>query len=104
MAFTDTDLEALLFKSMLLSWQNAYLLKGTRVSDDFWQMLSYFVQFQSITDNQTELKVYSASQGLDNGRQHKYSHTYHRQNGLFHSPFQRSQINTDCIPQKNNAI
>ena len=34
-AFTDTDLKALLLKSMPLSWQNAYLLKGTRVSDDF---------------------------------------------------------------------
>ena len=34
-AFTDTDLKALLLKSMPLSWKNAYLLKGTRVSDDF---------------------------------------------------------------------
>jgi hypothetical protein len=35
--FTDTDLKALLLKSMPLSWQNAYLLKGTCISDDFWQ-------------------------------------------------------------------
>jgi hypothetical protein len=34
--FTDTDLKALLLKLMPLSWQNAYLLKGTRTSDDFW--------------------------------------------------------------------
>jgi hypothetical protein len=72
---TDTDLKALLFKSMPLSWQNAYLLKGTCISDDFQQMLSYFIQFQSITDNQRGLKVYSASQGLNNERQHKYSGT-----------------------------
>ena len=50
--FTDTDLKALLLKSMPLSWQNAYLLKGTCVSDNFCQMLSYFVQSQSIGDSQ----------------------------------------------------
>jgi hypothetical protein len=43
--FTDTDLKALLLKSVPLSWQTAYLLKGTRVSDDFLQILSYFVQY-----------------------------------------------------------
>jgi hypothetical protein len=89
-AFTDTDLKALLLKSMPLSWQNAYLLKGTRISDDFWQMLSYFIQFQNITDNQTGMKVFSASQSLDNGRQHKYSCTNPRQNRYFPSSFQNS--------------
>ena len=49
--FTDTDLKALLLKSMPLSWQNASLLKGTRASDNFCQMLSYFVQSQSIGDS-----------------------------------------------------
>ena len=53
--FTDTDLKALLLKSMPLSWQNAYLLKGTCVSDNFCQMLSYFVQSQSIGDSQVKL-------------------------------------------------
>ena len=85
--FTDTDLKALLFKLMLLLWQNAYLLKGTCVSDDFWKMLSYFVQFQSITDNQTGLKVFSASQGFDNGRQHEYSFTNCGQSKHFPSSF-----------------
>ena len=33
--FTDTDLKALLLKSMPLSWQNTYLLKGSRVSVNF---------------------------------------------------------------------
>ena len=49
--FTDTDLKPLLMKSMPLPWQNAYLLKGTCVSDDFHEMLSYFVQSQSIGDH-----------------------------------------------------
>jgi hypothetical protein len=71
-AFTDTDLKVLLLKLMPLSWQNAYLLKGTRISDDYWQMLSYFVQFQSITGNQTGIIIFSTSQSFDNGRQHKY--------------------------------
>ena len=35
MIFTDTDLKALLLKSMPHTWQNSYLLKGTRITDDF---------------------------------------------------------------------
>ena len=89
--FTDTDLKALLFKLMPLSWQNAYLLTGTHVSDDFQQVHSYFVQFQSITDNQTGLKVYSALQGLDNGRQHKYSCTNCGKGFSFFFPEQSEQ-------------
>ena len=56
--FTDTDLKALLLKSMPLSWQNAYLLKGTCVSHNFCQMLSYFVQTQSIGDSQVASKPF----------------------------------------------
>ena len=51
--FTETVLKALLLKSMPLAWQNAYMLKGTRATDNFCQMLLYFVQTQSIGDNQT---------------------------------------------------
>ena len=102
-AFTDTDLKALLLKSMPLSWQNAYLLKGTCISDDFRQMLSYFVQFQSITDNQTGTKTFSTSQSLDNGRQHKYSHTNHGRSGCFSSSFQSGLNNINQIPQKNTG-
>ena len=103
-AFTDTDLKALLLKSMPLSWQNVYLLKGTRVSDDFWQMLSYFVQFQNITDNQTGTNTFSTSQGLNNERQHKYSRTSCGQSGHFPSSFQSGQNNIDQIPRKNTSI
>ena len=87
-AFTDTDLKALLLKLMPLSWKNAYLLKGTRVSDDFRQILSYFVQFQNITDNQTGTKTFSTLQGLNNERQHKYIRTNRGQSGHFPSSFQ----------------
>ena len=54
--FTDTDIKALLLRSMPLSWQNAFFLKGTCVSDNFCQMLSYFVQSQSIGDSQVASK------------------------------------------------
>ena len=46
-----TALKDLLLKSVPSSWQNAYLLKGTQTTDDFQQMLSYFVQLHSITEN-----------------------------------------------------
>ena len=49
-SFSESDLKALLLKSMPISWQHAYALKGTRSSDDYRHMLSYFVQYQSITD------------------------------------------------------
>ena len=51
--FTDTDLKALLLNSLPLSWQNSYMLKGTCAIDNFCEMLLYFVQTQSIGDNQT---------------------------------------------------
>ena len=101
--FTDTDLKALLLKSMPSLWQNAYLLKGTRTTDDFRQMLSYFVQLQSITDNQTVAKAPSASQGLDNRKQHKYVNTNHGRSGQFSSPFQSSRADFDSILQKPNT-
>ena len=56
--FTGTNFKALLLKSMPSSWQNACLSKGTCTSENFWQMLSYFVQLQSITDNQTVSKAF----------------------------------------------
>ena len=65
--FTDTDLKALLLKSMPLSWQNAYLLKGTRASDDFRQMLLYFVQSQSIGDSQVVSKPFFSPTTLHGG-------------------------------------
>ena len=51
--FTETNLKALLLKSIPLAWQNAYMLKGTCATDNFCQMIPYFVQTQSIGDNQT---------------------------------------------------
>ena len=51
--FTETDLKALLLKSMPFAWQNAHMLKGICATDNFCQMLLYFVQTQSIGDNQT---------------------------------------------------
>ena len=60
---------------MPISWQNAYLLKGTQVTDDFCQMLTYFVQFQNITDTQTMSKSFSTTQELSTLRQHKYTRT-----------------------------
>ena len=56
--FTDTGLKALLLKSMPLSWQNAYLLKGIRASQNFCPMLSYFVQSQSIGESQVASKPF----------------------------------------------
>ena len=67
--FTDTDLKALLLKSKPSSWQNAYLSKGKCTPDDFLQILSYFVQLQSITDFKTDTKAFSDSQILDSGKQ-----------------------------------
>ena len=101
--FTVSDLKALLLKLMPLSWQNAYLLKGTCISDDFRQMLSYFVQLQSITDNQTGTKTFSILQSLDNGRQHKYICTNRGQNVCFPSSFQSGWNNTNRIPWKNTS-
>ena len=67
-------------------------------------MLPYFVQFQNITDNQTGTKIFSTSQGLNNERQHKYSHTNRGQSGCFPTSFQSGQNNTDQIPWKNTGI
>jgi hypothetical protein len=81
--FTDTDLKALLLKAIPSSWQNAYLLRGTCTSDNFPHIHSYFIQLQSITDNQTVAKYFSASQHLDNGKQLNYVCTDCGQSGFF---------------------
>ena len=52
MMFASMDLKALLLKTMPSSWQNSYFLKGAQITDDFWQVLAYFIQFQNITDTQ----------------------------------------------------
>jgi hypothetical protein len=49
-SFSELDLKALLLKSMPISWQHSYTLKGTHTSDDYHHMLSYIVQYQSMTD------------------------------------------------------
>ena len=54
--FTKKDLKAILLKSMTLSWQNAYRHKDKHASDNFCQMLSYFVQSQSIGNSQVASK------------------------------------------------
>ena len=73
--FTDTDLKALLLKSVPTAWQNTYLLRGTRNTDDFQQMLSYFIQFQNITNAQGFSKLFTTPQKLETKQQHKYSRT-----------------------------
>ena len=98
--FSDSDLKALLLKSMPISWQNAYLLKGTWVTDDFCQMLAYFVQFQSIMEKQTMSKSFSTTQELSTTRQHKYTHTNWGQSSCFPSSFQGGQTHMDHIPRK----
>ena len=101
--FTDTDLKALLLKSMPLTWQNSYLLKGTRTSDDFHKMLSYFIQLQSITDTQAISRSGVIPQNNDNRNQHKYIRTNRGQSGRFSSSFQNRQNNMDCIPCKQKT-
>ena len=73
--FTDTDLKALLLKSVPFTWQDVYLLKGIRSTDDFRQMFSYFIQFQNITDAQGFSKSCATPQNLETKQQHKYSRT-----------------------------
>ena len=102
-ALPNTDLKSLLLKSMPLSWQNVYLLKGKCISDSFQQIPSYFVEFQSITDYQLSTKAFSASQSLDYGNQHKYICTNCGQSSCFSSSFQNGWTNIDHIPQKNNS-
>ena len=43
-SFSELDLKAFFLKSMPISWQHAYALKGTCTSDDYHYILSYIVQ------------------------------------------------------------
>ena len=102
--FIDTDLKALLLKSVPVTWQNAYLLKGTRLTDNLCQMLAYFVQFQSITDTQGSSKPYTISQSADNRKPYKYICTNRGQSGRFLPSIQNGQGDTDRIPRKNKPM
>ena len=84
--FTDTDLKALLLKSMPLSWQNTYLLKGTRASINFCQILLYFVQSQSIGDSQVASKPFLSPATIHGGRG-RFSHSCSVHGRLGHSTF-----------------
>ena len=57
--FTDTDMKALLLKSM-------------PPTDNFCKRLSYFVQFQNITGTQGISKSFAISRNLEIRKQHKY--------------------------------
>ena len=70
--FTDTDLKVFLLKLLPSTWQNASVLKGTRNTDNFWQILSYFIQYQNITDTQGISKLFATPQNLEIRQQHKY--------------------------------
>jgi hypothetical protein len=37
-SFSESDLKTLLLKSILISWEHAYALKGTCTSDDYCHM------------------------------------------------------------------
>ena len=70
--FTDTDLMVFLLKLLPSTWQNASVLKRTRNTDNFWQILSYFIQYQNITDTQRISKLFATPQNLEIRQQHKY--------------------------------
>ena len=100
--FTDTDLKALLLKSMPLACQNAYLLKGTCVSDNFFPIISFFVQSQSIGDSQVASKPFFSPTTLHGGGG-RFSRDCPGRGRLSHSAsshFNRNQ--TSRIPRKSN--
>jgi hypothetical protein len=59
-SFSESDLKSPLLKSIPTSWQHAYASKGTHASGDYFHMLSYFVQYQLITDKSDTLAIASA--------------------------------------------
>ena len=100
--FTDTDLKALLLKSMPLACQNAYLLKGTCVSDNFFPIISFFVQSQSIGDSQVASKPFLSTATIHGGGG-QYSNGCSGHGQLSHSTsshFNGSQ--SSCIPCTSN--
>lgn len=73
---------------------------GTRNTDNFCQVLSCSIRFQSITDTQGASKSFAASQRLEIRNEHQYICTNCGQSGGFPSSFQSSQTDMDCIPWK----
>ena len=101
--FTDTDLKALILKSMPPTWQNSYLLKGTRITDDFRQMLAYFVHFQSITDLQATIRSNPGSATWDQKKHNKYARTNHERSGRFPVPIHGGRTEGNRIPRKTHS-
>lgn len=85
MMFNDMDLMVLHLNSMPSTWQNSYLLKATGITDNFQQMPTYFVQYQSITDSQTATRQNPALAIWDQKKCHKYICTNCGQSGHFPS-------------------
>jgi hypothetical protein len=100
--FTDTDLKSLLLKFMPLSWQIAYTVKVRHISNNFFQMPSYFVQSQSIGDSQVSYNPFLSTATMHNGgRQFSHGHTGHGPHD--HSLVTSSSGNQNfSIPYKTN--
>jgi hypothetical protein len=99
---TDTNIKSLLLKSLPLSWQNAYLLKGTRSSDNFCQMLSYFVQSQFTGNSQVASKPFLSSATMHGGGG-RFSHSRSGCGQLGHSTSSHfGGKQNSCIPCKSN--
>jgi hypothetical protein len=105
--FTDMDLKAFMLKWMPFSWQNTYLLKGTHNSDNFHPILSYFVQFQGITDNPIFQKPYSCNASIypsfGCGNQYIYLRNDCGQGSYFYFSIQSGWHEIECIPGKANT-
>ena len=84
---------------MPTSWQHAYALKGTCISDDYFCMLSYFVQYQSITDKSDILAI-ASTVGITGGvSQVSNGHSKHDLFGQFLHNHRADKIQWKCSPK-----
>ena len=49
--FTDGELKTIFLNAMPLAWQQAHMLKGTRATDTFKELVALFTTYQALADN-----------------------------------------------------
>ena len=78
-------------------------MKGTRSSDDYRHMLSYFVQYQSITDKSDNTSI-ASTVGIPNGvGRVSNTHPGRSRFGRLSSQSQNRQRFNGNIPRKQNS-
>ena len=100
--FTEGELKTIFLNAMPLTWQQAYMLKGTRATDTFKELVAYFTTYQTIADTNDQIKSTIPTEQMVFLYERSTNHFWH----VVTNPFQGRSSTVrygDCCPQHPNS-